>query len=83
MANMMPKERALFDARADHEAWELAHGILEPWVRSTRLIGSEELTRVMENALAEVDREVGRTMDVLEDLRGRGKHEDRVAVGDG
>ncbi len=69
MTKMTPKERALYDAQADHEAWSLAHEILEPWVRAARPIGSEELTRVMEKALDEVEREVSRTLDVLEPLR--------------
>ncbi len=30
-------------------------GILSPWVEATRLIGSDELTWVMENALAEAE----------------------------
>ncbi len=63
-----PEERALWDARADHEAWCLAHSILEPWVKATRPIGSDELTQVMEKALAEVEGEVNRTLDVLEPL---------------
>ncbi len=67
-----PEERVLWDARADHEAWSLARSILEPWVRATRPIGSDELTRVMEKALAEVEEEVNRTLDVLEPLMERG-----------
>jgi len=68
MTEMTPEERKLYDARADHEAWGHAHAILEPWVRITREIGAEELTRVMEKALAEVEGEVNRTLDVLEPL---------------
>ncbi|CAN5785155.1 hypothetical protein BH20ACT11_BH20ACT11_12010 [soil metagenome] len=67
---MNEQERRLYDAQADHEAWNLAHEILEPWVRSCEPIGHDELTRVMRNALAEVESEVGRTIDVLEALRG-------------
>ncbi len=70
--HMNEQERALYDARADHEGWSLAHEILEPWVQATRLIRSEELTRVMEKALADVEGEVSRTLDVLEPLQ-RGK----------
>ncbi len=62
-------ERELFDARADHEAWSYAHEILEPWVRITRSIGSDELTQVMEKALGEVEDEVARTRDVLDALQ--------------
>ncbi len=70
MTKMTPKEQALYDAQADHEAWSLAHEILEPLVRATRPIGSAELTRVvMEGALSEVDAEIGRTLDVLEARR--------------
>ena len=63
------EERDLFDAQANHEAWSLAHEILEPLVRAIRPVGSDELTRVMEKALAEVEGEVNRTLDVLETLR--------------
>lgn len=70
MDGMTEQERRLYDAHADHEAWDLAHQILEPWVRSCEPIGHDELTRVMQNALAEVDAEVSRTLDVLESLRG-------------
>ncbi len=76
MTEMTPKERALYDAQADHEAWSLAHDILEPWVQVTRPIGSDELTRVMEKALAEVEEEVNRTLDVLEPLLESGGHGD-------
>ncbi len=69
MTEMTPEERALYDAQADHEAWSLAHEILEPLVRATRPIGSAELTRVMEGALSEVDAEIGRTLDVWEGRR--------------
>jgi hypothetical protein len=30
MTKMTREERKLFDAQADHEAWSLAHEILEP-----------------------------------------------------
>lgn len=65
---MSPEERKLYDARADHEAWGHALEILQPWVESARVIGHPELTRVMETALAEAERELGRTLDVLEPL---------------
>ena len=71
------EERELFDARADHELWEYAHRIMEPWVRITREIGSDELTRVMEKALAEVEGEVKRSRDVLKPLlEGGQRHDD-------
>lgn len=69
MTKMTEEERRLYDVRADHEAWNLAHKILEPWVRVCQHIGSEELSRVMENALAEVEAELNRTLDVLEPLK--------------
>ena len=72
MEEMTPEERELYDAHADHEAWEHAQGILEPWVQITREIGSDELTRVMEKALVEVEGEVNRTLDVLETLERGG-----------
>ena len=56
MAKMTPEEREHIDARADKEAWSYALSILSPWVEATRLIGSDELTRVMENALAEAEK---------------------------
>jgi hypothetical protein len=61
MTKMTREERKLFDAQADHEAWSLAHEILEPWVRTTKPIGSDELTQVMEKALAHVEMEPNRT----------------------
>ncbi len=65
-SRMTPEERAHYDAQAEHEAWSFATEILEPWLVATRLIGSDELTRVMEKALAEAEVEVNRTLDVLE-----------------
>jgi len=69
MTKMTREERKLFDAQADHEAWSLAHEILEPWVRTTRPIGSDELTQVMEKALAPIEMELNRTRDVLGSLQ--------------
>ncbi len=74
--HMNEQERRLYDAKADHEGWSLAHEILEPWVQATRLIGSDELTQVMEKALADVDGEVSRTLDVLEPLQSSLRSED-------
>lgn len=65
---MSPEERAHYDARADHEAWSYAQEIMEPWMVIVRSIASDKLTGVMERAFAEVEREVGLTLDVLEDL---------------
>ncbi len=61
-----PEERAHYDARAEVEAWDLAWKILAPWVESVRPIGSDELTKVMEKALAEVEEAVGRARGELE-----------------
>ena len=72
MTQMTPEERKLWDARADHEAWSFAWAVLEPWERATRAIGHPELTQAMENALAEVEGEVNRTLDVLETLERGG-----------
>jgi hypothetical protein len=66
MKEMTPSERAHFDAQAEHEAWSFAVEVLEPWLVATRLIGSAELTLVMEKALADAQAEVSRTLDVLE-----------------
>ncbi len=63
---MNDEQRRLYDAQADHEGWEIARQILEPGVQATKVIGSEELTQVMEKALAEAEAEVGRTRDVLD-----------------
>ncbi len=71
MTEMSPQERALFDARAEHEAWTRAWEILEPLVRWIRHTGSDELTLVMEKALAEVEENVNRTRQVLERERSR------------
>jgi hypothetical protein len=68
MTEMTPEEREHFDARADKEAWSYALSILSPWVEATRLIGSDELTRVMESALAEAEQEVARALVVLASL---------------
>ena len=57
---------AQYDALADRDAWGLARKILGPWVESTREIGSEELTQVMEEALAKVDEAGSRAQDELE-----------------
>ena len=40
-STMNEQQRRLFDAQADHEAWSLAHEILEPWVETTKAIGSD------------------------------------------
>ena len=49
------EHRAAYDAKADHEAWCFARRILEPWNVAAREIGSDEVTRVMEKALGEVE----------------------------
>ncbi|MEJ7816494.1 MAG: hypothetical protein WKF53_15085 [Rubrobacter sp.] len=68
MTKMTLQERALFDAQADHEAWNYVQEIMEPWMAIVHSIGSDELEQVMEKPFAEVEREVGRTLDVLEDM---------------
>jgi hypothetical protein len=65
------EHRAAYDAQADEEAWEYAHSLLLPMVELARGIGSDELTRVMDKALAEVEGEVNRTNDILEALQER------------
>lgn len=52
---MCAEHRALWDADAELQAWTFAESILRPWVESTRAIGSDELTYVMEHALQEVE----------------------------
>ncbi len=69
---MTPKERAVYDAKADREAWNYAWNLLDPLVDMAREVGHDEFTQVMEKALAEVEGEVNRTLDVLESLVERG-----------
>ena len=75
-SRMTPEERALYDARAHEEAWGFALEILEPWMEITRLIGSEELTRVMKTAQDEAASELNRALDALEALQGAAKTEE-------
>ena len=60
------QHRAVFDAQAETEAWDLAWRILHPWVEATEPIGSDELTKVMKNALREVDDNMNLAQDNLE-----------------
>ncbi len=48
---MAPAERALWDARSEHEAWAFAVKILEPLTDTTDAIGHDELSEVMHEAL--------------------------------
>ncbi len=64
------EHRALFDAKGKEEAWDLALGILGPWMEAARRIGSDELTRVMEAAFAESERELNLALDELEAAQG-------------
>ncbi len=80
------KHLALFDARAEEEAWGLACNILAPWVESARYIGSDELTQVMEKALEEVDNRHNAAMEELEKAEAaapkrRPGHAARATVG--
>ena len=65
---MTPEERELWDARADEEGWSHPIEILEPMREIAGMFGSPELTRVLEEALAEAERELNRALDVLEPL---------------
>ncbi len=65
---MTKEERAHYDAKADVEAWEFALSILRPWGDSARAIGSDELSRVMEEAEAQAVREHDRAQDELATL---------------
>jgi hypothetical protein len=60
------EHNALFEARADEEAWGLAHNILRPWLESARYIGSDELTQVLEKAFREVEDNVDVALDNIE-----------------
>ncbi len=57
---------ALYDARAELDAWSLAHNILRPWVESTKAIGSDELTKVMEIALGHAEDRVTIALEAIE-----------------
>ncbi len=70
MTDMTTEERAHYDARANEEAWSFAVEILEPWMKVTRLTGSDELTRVMEKALGEAESERALAMNALKRLQG-------------
>lgn len=72
-SGMTPEERVLYDAQADREAWCFAKEILDPLVKVAHLVGSDELTQVMEKARDEAEAEVERTMDVLKSLREKGE----------
>jgi hypothetical protein len=61
-------EREEFDAHAEAEAWEYAGKVLEPLVQATRQIGSDELDKVMDKALAEVRAQAGGARAALEDI---------------
>ncbi len=70
MTEMTTQERAHYDAQAEHEAWNFAVEILEPWMRVTRLTGSDELTLAMEKALGEAESERALAMNALKRLQG-------------
>lgn len=53
--SMCAEHRALWDADAELEAWRFAQSIMRPWVESTKAIGSDELTYIMETALVECE----------------------------
>ena len=57
--------------KAGCEAWAFAWRILKPRVSATREIGSDELTRVTEKALEEVNAAGGRARDELKRLSGQ------------
>ena len=67
---MSPKEWAVWDAKAEEEAWGLAGDILRPWVEAARAIGSPELLAVLEKALKEVEEKVNAALDEMERLEG-------------
>jgi hypothetical protein len=51
------EERLRSERKARIEAWERALKIIEPWAKSTRHMGSEELTLLMQMALHEGKRQ--------------------------
>jgi hypothetical protein len=63
---MTPKERAVYDAKADREAWNYAWNLLDPLVDMAREVGHDEFTQVMEKALAEVQDNMNVAADNLE-----------------
>jgi hypothetical protein len=53
-----PEHAAAMDASSDVEAWEVALGVLRPWVQTTEAIGfDDKLTQVMRHALMEAEAE--------------------------
>lgn len=60
------QHRAVFDAQAEAEAWDLAWRILHPWVETAEPIGSDELTKVMKEALDKAEMHVNLAQDDLE-----------------
>jgi hypothetical protein len=63
---MTPKERAVYDAKSDREAWNYAWNLLDPLVDMAREIGHDEFTQVMEKALVEVQDNMNVAADNLE-----------------
>ena len=63
------------------EAWEHAQSIIEPWVRVPEGIGSDELTQVMEKALAAVEEALNRARTNWSGPRLRRKAQRRAGRG--
>ena len=57
---MCREHRTLVDADSKHMAWEVAMGVLRPWVEAARAISFDELTELMEEALAKGEKELAR-----------------------
>jgi hypothetical protein len=65
------RERDLYDAKADGEAWSHAIELLLPMLEIARMFGSPELLRVLKKAQDEAEDELNRALDVLEPLQER------------
>ena len=64
---MCREHRTLVDADSEHMAWEVAMGVLRPWVEAARAISFDELTELMEEALAKGEKELDRARRKMEE----------------
>jgi hypothetical protein len=69
---LTPKERELFDAQADVEAWGFAMSIMTPWFETAQAVGHPELTEGMQAALSLVTERYADAYERLELLERKG-----------
>ena len=75
------QHRAVFDAQTEAEAWDLAWRILHPWVETAEPINSDELTKVMKEALDKAEMHVNLAQDDLERAAACGQPDRRALAG--